>query len=154
MTRIIGLSRLEALYKTFTGLDLDKGRAEAILDIATGKLEDLFTVGLERAYARGSDVVELIDLPITKGLQRTIEEYRRERERLNDPRLDLAPILDYLVGRISGLVIGYSVRSELQDLTAAILLLAGRIIKTIDPKTRKPSKNDIEKARKILDLTL
>ena len=154
MTRIIGLSRLEALYRTFTGLDLDKGRAEAILDLASRKLEDLFIAGLERAYARGSDVVEIIDLPITKGLRNTIEEYKRERERLNDPRLDLAPIVDYLTGRITGLVIGESARSELQDLTAAILLLAGRVIKTIDPTTRKPSKEDIERARKILDLTL
>ncbi len=154
MTRIVGLSRLEALYKTFTGLDLDKSKAGAIIDIASRKLEDLFIVGLEKAYARGSDVVEIIDLPITMGLRNTIEEYKRERERLNDPRLDLSPIIDYLTERVSGLVIGESVRSELQDLTAAVLLLVGRVIKIVDPTARKPSKEDIERAKRILDLTL
>ena len=154
MTRIIGLPRLEALYRRFTGLDLDKGRAEEIIEVASKKLEDLLRVGQERAWARGSDVVEWIDLPITRGLAETIEYYRRERERLQDPRLDLAPIVDYLTGRISGLVIGDSVRENLQDLTATVLLLIGYIIKRIDPKARKPSKEDIERARQILDLTL
>lgn len=154
MTRVVGLSRLEALYKTFVGLDLDKTKAQMILDTASRKLADLFIVAQQRAYARGSDTVELIDLPITKGLEATINEYKRERERLNDPKLDLGPILDYLAESIPGIVIGESVREELQDITAAILLLTGRVIKTIDPKARKPSKEDIERARQILDLTL
>ncbi len=154
MTRVVGLSRLEALYKTFVGLDLDKTKAQMILDTASRKLADLFIVAQQRAYARGSDTVELIDLPITKGLENTINEYKRERERLNDPKLDLGPILDYLAESIPGILIGESVREELQDITAAVLLLTGRVIKTIDPKARKPSKEDIERARQILDLTL
>ncbi len=154
MTRVVGLSRLEALYKTFVGLDLDKTKAQMILDTASRKLADLFIVAQQCAYARGSDTVELIDLPITKGLENTINEYKRERERLNDPKLDLGPILDYLAESIPGIVIGESVREELQDITAAVLLLTGRVIKTIDPKARKPSKEDIERARQILDLTL
>lgn len=154
MARVVGLSRLEALYKTFTGLDLDKSKAQMILDTASKKLQDLFIVAQEKAYARGSDTVEIIDLPITRGLRSTIEEYRRERERLGDPRLDLDPILDYLTQGIPGIIIGESVRQELQDLTAAILLLTGRVIKTIDPAARKPSKDDIRRAQRILDLTL
>lgn len=154
MTRIVGLPRLEALYRRFVGLDLDKGRAEEIIETASKKLVDLLRSGQERAWARGSDIVEWIDLPITQGLARTIELYRRERERLQDPRLDLGPIVDYLARNISGLVIGDSVRENLQDLTATILLLIGYIIKRVDPKVRKPSKEDIERARQILDLTL
>ena len=154
MTRVVGLQRLEALYRRFTGLDLDKGRAQEILGLAEKKLEDLFRAGLERAWARGSDVVEWIDLPITLGLKNTMELYRRERERLQDPRLDLEPILRAMEERVSGLVIGDSVRENLQDLTATVLLLIGYIIKRVDPKARKPSKEDIERARSILDLTL
>lgn len=154
MTRIVGYSRLEALYRSFLGLDLDKGRAEQIIDIASKKLADLFVAGQKRAYARGTDVVEWIDLPITLALEETIEWYRRRREELNDPRLDLQPIIDYLVANVRGLVIGDTVREGLQDLTATILLLVGRAIKIIDPKTRKPSKEAIEKAKQVLDLTI
>ncbi len=154
MTRIVGYSRLESLYRTFLSMDLDKSKAELVIDVSSKKLEDLFRVGLERAYIRGSDVVEYYDLPITRGLQETIEWYRRERERLNDPRLDLGPIVDYLAGRVKGLVIGETIRDNLQDLTAAVLLLVGRVIKLVDPGTRKPSKEAIERAARILDLTL
>ncbi len=154
MARIVGYSRLEALYRRFLGLDLDKGRSEQIIDLASRKLRDLLLAGQRRAYARGDEVVEWIDLPITLALERTIEEYRRERERLNDPRLDLDPILDYLAESISGLSIGESVRENLQDLTATLLLLAGRVIKIVDPKARKPSKEDIERAGRVLDLTI
>ncbi len=154
MTRIVGYSRLEKLYRTFLGLDLDKGRAEQIIDISSKKLEDLFVAGVKRAYARGSDVVEWIDLPITLALEETINWYRRERERLNDPRLDLQPIVDYLLGRVRGLVLGESARENLQDLTATILLLLGRVVKLVDPGVRKPSKEAIERAKQILDLTI
>ena len=154
MTRIVGYSRLEALYRAFLSMDLDKGRAEEIIDTASKKLTDLFRAGLNRAYARGSDIVEWIDLPITLALEETINWYKRERERLNDPRLDLKPIVDYLEAEIRGLVIGDSVRENLQDLTATMLLLLGRIVKLVDPKVRKPSKEDIKKARRILDLTI
>ncbi len=154
MPQIVGLTRLEALYRTFVGLDLDKGRAQRILDIATKKLEDLFIEGQQRAWARGSDVVEWSDLPITRGLRQTIEHYRRERERLNDPRLDLTPIVEHLEQEISGLVIGESVKESLQDLAATILLLIGYVIKRVDPKARKPSAEDIERTRQILDLTI
>lgn len=154
MTRIVGYSRLEGLYRMFLGLDLDKSKAELIIELSSKKLEDLFRVGLERAYIRGSDVVEYYDLPITKGLQETIEWYRRERERLQDPRLELGPIVDYLVSRVKGLAIGETVRDNLQDLTAAVLLLIGMVIKLVDPGTRKPSKEAIERAARILDLTL
>ncbi len=154
MTRIVGYSRLESLYRAFLGLDLDKSKAEMIIDVSSKKLEDLFRVGMERAYVRGSDVVEYYDLPITKGLQETIKWYRREREKHNDPRLELGPIVDYLMDRVKGLVIGETVRDNLQDLTAAVLLLIGRVIKYVDPGTRKPSKEAIERAARILDLTL
>ncbi|MCE4600508.1 MAG: DUF1931 family protein [Desulfurococcales archaeon] len=154
MTRIVGYTRLEALYRVFLGMDLDKGRSEEIIDVASSKLVDLFRAGLERAYARGSDIVEWIDLPLTLALKETINWYRRERERLNDPRLDLKPIIDYLEAKIAGLVIGDTVRENLQDLTATMLLLLGRIIKLVDPKVKKPSKEDINKAKQILDLTI
>jgi len=153
VTRVVGLARLEILYRRFTGLDLDKGRAQQILDLAEKKLDDLFRAGLERAWG-GSDVVEWIDLPITLGLKNTIEEYRRKREELQDPRLDIDPIVKHLTEAVSGLVIGDSVRENLQDLTATVLLLIGYVIKRIDPKARKPSKEDIERARQILDLTI
>ncbi len=154
MPRVVGLPRLEALYRRFCGLDLDKSKAAEILDIAEKKLSDLFEVAAERARAEGRDTIRWRDLPLTKGLLSTIERYEREREEYNDPRLDLGPILEYLTPSLGGLTLDEEVKEKLPSLAATILLLIGYIIKHVDPGVRKPSKTDIERARRILDLTL
>ncbi len=154
MPRVVGLPRLQTLYRRFVGLDLDKSRASEILEVAEKKLSDLFEVAAERARAEGRDVVEWRDLPITKGLAETMRRYEREREELQDPRLDLGPILEFLAKPLSGLEVSEEVREKLPVLAATVLLLVGYVIKLIDPGARKPSKQDIERAARILDLTL
>ncbi len=154
MPRVVGLPRLEALYRRFCGLDLDKSKAAEILEIAEKKLSDLFEVAAERARAEGREVIKWRDLPITKGLAETMRRYEREREEYNDPRLDLGPILEYLRPSFGGLDVDEEVREKLPTLAATVLLLIGYIIKHVDPGVRKPSKTDIERARRILDLTL
>ncbi len=154
MPRVVGLPRLEALYRRFCGLDLDKSKAAEILEIAEKKLSDLFEVAAERAREEGRDVIKWRDLPITKGLSETMKRYEREREEYNDPRLDLDPILEYLRPSFGGLEVDEEVKEKLPSLAATVLLLIGYIIKLVDPGVRKPSKTDIERAKRILDLTL
>jgi hypothetical protein len=107
---VVGLPKLQALYRHFIGLDLDKGHAAEVLEVAA-----------ERERAEGRDVVRWRDLPLTKGLLATMERYERER---------------------------------LPSLVATVLLLVGYVVKLVDPGARKPSKRDIERAARILDLTL
>ena len=154
MVRVVGFTRLQALYRRFVGLDLDKGRASEVLEVAERKLADLFEVGAERARAEGRRVVRWRDLPLTKGLLSTMERYERERERLNDPRLDLGPVLEFLRVPLGGLEVDEEVREKLPSLAATVLLLVGYVVKLVDPGVRKPSKRDIERAARILDLTL
>lgn len=154
MARVVGFTRLQALYRRFVGLDLDKGRAAEVLDVAEKKLADLFEVAAERARAEGRETVKWRDLPLTKGLLSTMERYEREREKLNDPRLDLGPVLEFLRTPLGGLEVDEEVREKLPTLAATVLLLVGYVIKLVDPGARKPSKRDIERAERILDLTL
>lgn len=154
MARVVGLPRLQALYRRFVGLDLDKGRAAEVLEVAERKLGDLFEVAASRAEAEGRDVIYWRDLPLTKGLLSTMERYERERERLQDPRLDLGPLVEYVAGPARHMELGEDVREKLPSLAATVLLLVGYVVKLVDPGARKPSKRDIERAARILDLTL
>ncbi len=154
MARVVGLPRLQALYRRFVGLDLDKGRAAEVLEVAEKKLADLFEAAAERAEAEGRETIRWLDLPLTKGLKETIERYEREREKLNDPRLDPGPIAEYVAKPAHHLALDEEVMEKLPSLAATVLLLIGYVVKHIDPETRKPSKRDIERARRILDLTL
>ncbi len=154
MARVVGLPRLQQLYRRFVGLDIDKAKASLILDVAEKKLVDLFEVAAERARMEGREEVKLRDLPLTKGLRETMERYERERERLQDPRLDPGPIVEVLERPLSGLTMDEELREKLPVIAATVLLLIGYIIKHVDPGARKPSKEDIERAKRILDLTL
>jgi len=154
VARVVGLPRLQALYRRFVGLDLDKGRAAEVLEVAERKLGDLFEVAASRAEAEGRSVIYWRDLPLTKGLLSTMERYERERERLQDPRLDLGPLVEYVAGPARHMELGEDVRERLPSLAATVLLLVGYVVKLVDPGARKPSKRDIERAARILDLTL
>ncbi len=153
-TRVVGLPRLQTLYRRFVGLDLNKSRAKEILDIAEKKLNDIFEVAVERAKEEGREKVKMRDLPLTKGFKRTMQRYETKRENLDDPRLDISPILNFLQPTIGTMILDEQVKEKLPTIAATTLLLIGYIIKEVDPKARTPSKDDVKRAKQILDLTL
>ncbi len=154
MARIVGFTKLQRLYRRFVGIDLDKAKAIEIIEIAEKKLADLFEVAFERAREEGRDVVKWRDLPITKGLRETMERYEREREELGEEALELGPIASHLSSVIDYDKVDEEVKEKLPTLAATLLLLEGYVMKLIDPHNKKPSKEDIERAKQILDLTL
>ncbi len=154
MPRVVGLPRLQALYRRFVGMDLDKSKAAFVLEVAEETLRRLFEAGVERAAAEGRSVVEWRDLPVTRGLAETMERYEAERARLGDPRLDLSPILGFLAGALGGMEVSGEVRERLPGLAATALLLVGYVARTVDPGARRPGRDDLERARRILRLTL
>ena len=154
MARVVGFTKLQTLYRRFVGLDIDKAKATYIIDVAEKKLADLFEVAFERARAEGRDTVSWRDLPITKGLKETMERYEREREELGEKELDIGPIAEYLSGIIDYDKVEEEVREKLPTLVGTLLILMGYIMKLVDPSARRPSKEDLERAKQILDLTL
>ena len=154
MAKVIGFTRLQTLYRRFVGLDIDKAKAIEIIETAEKKLGDLFEVAFKRAEAEGRDVVTWKDLPITKGLERTMEMFERKREELGESKLDLGPIAEYLSGIIDYDKVDEEIKENLPKLVGTLLLLEGYVVKLVDPSARRPSKEDLERARQILDLTL
>ncbi|UXD21321.1 hypothetical protein IPA_02890 [Ignicoccus pacificus DSM 13166] len=154
MAKVIGFTRLQTLYRRSVGLDIDKAKAIEIIETAEKKLADLFDVAFQRAEAEGRDYVTWKDLPITKGLAETMERFERKREELGEEKLDLGPIAEYLSGIIDYDKVSDDVKENLPKLVGTLLVLEGYIIKLVDPGARRPSKEDLERARQILDLTL
>jgi hypothetical protein len=159
-----GYAWLHDLIRQTAGLDLDEAQLERLEAVARRKLVDLFDVAEETALANGRDVILRHDLPLTKGICRTILETATLSQAIEvDPAFffsDTArvnPAIDELV------------RAELPRLTVALLVLASRVIAALEPTARAPEERDLlvlrripnhptpwelERAERVLDLTI
>jgi len=147
---IIGFTKLEALFRKAASLDIDKGHAKEITDIVEKKLVDFLLAGERNANLNGRDVIWEADLPITKGMQESIIEFKKLEE-----AIDLQDVLNYLT-TIPPLKypLAAELEAKLPEITGAILLVLARIMKEIDHEKRRVNHELIEKSGRIVDLTL
>ncbi len=145
---MVGYKKLQILFRRGVGLDIDKSKAERIIEHTERVLRDLFDIAMEKAERRKSEFVELDDIPLTKG----IKEYMKRFHELEE-EIDIEPILAFLkLGK--WVPLSEEVLEILPDLVGTLLLLSGRVIKTISEDTRKPTAEEVEKALSAIDLIL
>lgn len=88
---VMSVPRFERFLRLAAGLDVDKDDVKRYSDFVGHKLHDLLVVAQANAGANDRDVIEVSDLPITKGLQETIHRFRAL-----DQEVELGPILEQL----------------------------------------------------------
>jgi len=149
MARVVGFKKLEAVFRKAAGIDLDKSKADRITDIIEKKFHDLLLVAVEKAGYNGRDVIMEPDMPITKGFEESLRQFKELEEEVN-----LQDVLAFLE-KIPPLKYPISVELEakLPEYIGALMLIIARVLKEIGAG-RKPSSEDIDKCEKILDLTL
>jgi Domain of unknown function (DUF1931) len=74
---IMGVAKFERFFRVAAGLDVDKADLRRYSDFVNHKIYDLLLRGQAAAKANGRDIIETFDLPITKGLQERIHEFRK-----------------------------------------------------------------------------
>jgi len=147
---ILGFKKLEELFRTFGSLDIKKGHAKALTDIIEQKLVDLMIAGERNAKMHNMDVITEENLPITKGLQEAMIEFRA----LED-EVDAQDVLNYLA-TVTPLKYPLSVELEakLPELTGTILLVLARLMRAINQGKREVSHELIAESKEVLDLLL
>ena len=149
MPRVVGFKKLEAVFRKAAGIDLDKSKADEIIDIIEKKFHDMLLVAVEKAGYNGRDVIMEPDMPVTKGFEESLREFKKLEE-----EVDVQDVLQFLE-QIPPLK--YPISSELEaklpEYIGALMLVIARVLKELGAQ-RKPSKEDIERAGRILDLTL
>ncbi len=147
---ILGFTKLEALFRKAASLDIEKGHAKDITDIIEKKLIDFLIAAERNANLNGRDIIWEADLPITKGMQETIIEFKKLEE-----LIDVKDVLNYL-STVPPLKypLAADLEAKLPELTGAILVVMARVMKEIDSQKRKINHELIEKAARIMDLTL
>ena len=150
MARVMGVAKVEALFRRSAGLDIDeKNKIVLCLDIVESKLHDLLLVGEEKALSNGREEMLVHDLPITKGLRKTIKEFEALNEEI--PVEDVAKF----VASLPPLKVAYSeeLREKLPKVAGGLMVALAKMTKLFSAE-RRPSVDEIEKARQALNLTL
>src|SRR6202011_2199232 len=126
---VMAVATFERFFRLAAGLDVDKSDLKRYSDFVNDKLYDLLLRAQATAKANGRDVIEPHDLPITKGLQERIHEFRRI-----DEQIELQPILDHLAA-LPPLDLAYSTETEarLPAIAGGISVALARTFKVIDP---------------------
>jgi hypothetical protein len=150
MTTIAGIARFERLFRAAAGLDADKADLRRHHEFMNRKILDLLLRAEANAKASGRDVMEPQDLPITKGLQERIHEFRA----LN-AQLDLDPILDEHVARPPlDLAYGEALEARLPEIAGGLSVAVAKAFKVLDPHLKNPQSSHWDRAFALFDLLL
>jgi hypothetical protein len=91
-THVMGIARFERFFRAAAGLDVDKEDLKRYADFINRKIRDLLIRGEAVAKANGRDLIQPVDLPITRGMQESIDRFKEI-----DETIELRPILDRLI---------------------------------------------------------
>ena len=147
---IMGVAKFERFFRAAAGLDVDKADLKRYSDFVNHKIYDLLLRGEALAKANGRDIVEFHDLPVTKGLQERIHEFRKLEEAIANE-----PILESLIA-LPPLDLAYSEETgtRLPDIAGAISIALAHTFKIIDPELKNPQTEHWERSQRIFDLLL
>jgi len=147
---VIAVSRFERFFRLAASLDVDRQDLKRHEDFVNAKLYHLLVRGEATAKANGRDLILPCDLPITKGLQERIHEFRRL-----DEELELQPILDQLA-RHPPLDLDYAdeTQARFPEIIGGISVALARSFKILQPGLKNPQSEHWQRSRDLFDLTL
>ena len=144
---IMAISEFERLFRKAASLDIDKNDIKRLSDFLGKKIYDLLVVAERNAKYNGRDIIYEPDVPVTKGLQETIQEFEKM-----DVALRLEPVLDHLAGLPPmDLEVSEDVRKLLPKLAGALVVAAARVLKVLDPGLKNPQTEHWERMEIIFD---
>ncbi len=147
---VMSVAKFERFFRVAASLDVDKNDIKRYSDFVNQKLYDLLLISQAAAKANGRDIIEPFDLPITKGLQESMHEFRRL-----DEEIELKPILDELTKR-PPLDLAYSDETEAQlpSIVGGLSVALARAFKIIDPEVKNPQTEEWERSFRIFNLLM
>jgi hypothetical protein len=150
LTHVMGVARFEHFFRAAAALDMDKADLKRHSDFINHKLHDLLVCAEAAAKANGRDVIQPFDLPITKGLQGSIQAFQHL-----DEDIALKPILDRLTERPSlDLDLDPETEARLPTIVGGLSVALACAFKLIEPGLKNPRTEHWQRAFKIFDLLL
>lgn len=131
-------------------LDVDKGDLKRYNDFIDQKLYDLLLIGQAHAKTNDHELIWPSDLPVTKGLQEDIHDFRDI-----DEEIDLLPILEGLT-KHPPMDLDYNdeTKAELPEVAGGMSVALARSFKVIVPGLKNPRYAEWDRAFQVFNLLL
>jgi hypothetical protein len=147
---VMGVPKFERFFREAASLDVDKDDIKRYSDFVNEEIYDLLIIGQATAKANDRDVIERFDLPITKGLQESIHEFRRM-----DQEIELEPILEALAARPQlDATLSDDTTAQLGQIAGGVSVALARAFKLIDTRLENPSSEHWERAFQLFRLLM
>jgi hypothetical protein len=132
---VMNIPKFEHFFRVVASLDVDKADLKRYSDFVSHKTYDLVVRAQETARENGRRIIEVRDLPITKGLRQRVLEFRK----INEEEVELKPILDN-VTPVPPLELSYSAETEaeLPYVGGGLSVALAHSFKIIDPDLKNP----------------
>ena len=147
---VMGVARFERFFRTAASLDVDKSDLKRYDEFLDRKIYDLFVVAKAAAKANGRDVIEPRDLPVTKGLQERMHEFRKM-----DEDLEVVPLLEQLLARPPlGIAISEDTEARLPAIAGGLSVALAQAFKIIEPRVKHPGSAEWDQVLRMFELLL
>lgn len=150
MSVVFGAKRLEELVRRVSGLDFDKSDLKRLSDLVDDKLYDLLLIGVRHASYNNRDLVMEPDLPLTKGLRESMQDFALYQEELAiEPVLEeLAtyPVLDREPSQ--------EVVDMLPHLLGTLIMVTTELMQIVEPGVTNPTATTWDRVKETMDLLI
>jgi len=147
---VMAVHRFERFFRRVGGLDVDKQDLKRYSDFVLDKTYDMLVIAQATAKANGRDIIEKVDLPVTKGLQECVHDFRKL-----DEEVEVAPILQRMAAVPP---LDVTVSEEAMDHLPAgvggVSVALARTFKVLDPEVRNPQTSHWERSFRVFELLL
>jgi hypothetical protein len=147
---VMNVNKFERFFRAAAGVDVDKGDLKRYNEFLDAKIYDLLLLGVAHAKTNDHELIWPSDLPITKGLQESIHEYRRINE-----EVELTPILEGLTKHPPmDLAYNSATEAELPEIAGGMSVAIARSFKLIEPGLKNPTFAHWDRAFQVFNLLL
>jgi hypothetical protein len=147
---IMAVHRFERFFRSAAGLDVDKEDLKRYSDFVVDKTYDMLVVAQATARANGRDIIEKADLPVTKGLQECVHEFRKL-----DEDIELAPILERIAAVPPlDVTVSEEATAHLPDVVGGLSVALARVFRILDPQVKNPQTSHWERSFHVFGLLL
>ncbi len=145
---VMAVKQFEKLFRESASLDIDKSDIKRLEGFINQRVHGLMIRAQANAKANLRDIIEVQDLPVTKGLQEQIQFFKDLDEELN-----LGVILEHLA-KLPPLALDYSeaVEQKLPELVGAITVSSAKLFKIVNPKLKNPGSAEWQQVEQIFEL--
>ena len=147
---IMAVHKFERFFRSAGGLDVDKEDLKRYSDFVLDKTYDMLVIAQATAKANGRDVIEKADLPVTKGLQECVHDFRKL-----DEDIELAPILQHIAAVPPlDVTVSEEATDHLPHVVGGLSVALARTFKILDPQVKNPQTSHWERAFAVFGLLL